>query len=53
MLDLLRKQAETVGGLFADYAILVVENDSQDGTRAKLLEWAKENRRVRVLGCDG
>ena len=51
-IELVRRQAEAVGSLFADYAVLIVENDSHDATRAKLLEWAKANRRVHVLGCD-
>lgn len=52
-IDLLRRQAEAVGSLFSDYAVLIVENDSHDSTRTKLLEWAKSNRKVRILGCEG
>jgi hypothetical protein len=52
-IHLIQRQAEAVGKLFSDYTILIVENDSHDNTRLKLLEWAKRNRKVRVLGCDG
>lgn len=47
----IRKKAESVGGMFGDYRILVVENDSKDGTRKGLLDWARTNPRVVVLGC--
>lgn len=36
---------------FSDYIILIVENDSKDNTRLKLLEWAKEDPKVIILGC--
>jgi len=52
-IHLVRRQSEAVGKLFADYTILVVENDSHDNTRLKLLEWAKQNQKVQVLGCEG
>ncbi len=39
------KKAEAVGKLFADYRILIVENDSSDGTRRK------NNPKVTLLGC--
>lgn len=51
-IHLIQRQAEAVGRLFSNYTILVVENDSHDNTRLRLLEWAKRNRKVRVLGCD-
>lgn len=47
----IRKKAERVGDLFKDYHILIVENDSKDQTRAKLLEWASQNSKVTILGC--
>ena len=47
----IKKKAERVGALFADYRILIVENDSSDGTRKLLLEWSRENPKVSVLGC--
>jgi len=47
----IRKKAEKVGGMFKDYRILIVENDSTDGTRGELLSWAGENPKVVILGC--
>lgn len=47
----IRKKAERMGELFGDYRILVVENDSTDGTRKSLLKWSKDNPRVTILGC--
>ena len=47
----IEKRAEKLGALFRDYRILIVENDSTDGTREYLLRWAKRNPRVTVLGC--
>lgn len=47
----IKKKAERVGKLFKDYRILIVENDSKDLTRAKLLEWASQNPKVIILGC--
>ena len=31
--------------------VLILENDSKDNTRDKLLEWSKEDDNVKVLGC--
>lgn len=45
------KKAEAMGKLFADYRILLVENDSSDNTRKLLLEWKNKNPRVTILGC--
>ena len=47
----IKVKAERMGRLFKDYHILIVENDSSDGTREKLLEWAKVNPKVTILGC--
>jgi hypothetical protein len=35
---------------FSDYRILIVENDSEDDTREKLLEWSYEDTHVLILG---
>ena len=47
----IRKKVEQVGSKFKNYRVLLVENNSKDGTREKLLQWAKENPRVTILGC--
>jgi hypothetical protein len=52
-LEMMIPLLERVGSLFREYCILVVENDSTDGTRERLLQWAEVNKHVRVLGCDG
>ena len=49
----IRKKAEKVGEMFLDYKILIVENDSKDGTRDLLLKWAMENHEKRVLSIVG
>lgn len=50
-IDDLKKRVEKMGELFRSYRVLIVENDSSDRTREKLLEWAAENPRVTILGC--
>lgn len=50
-LDRIRERAEGLAKLFYDYRILIVENDSTDGTREKLLEWSAHNPKVKILGC--
>lgn len=40
-----------LGNYFKDYRVVIVENDSKDGTREKLLEWAREDPKVIILGC--
>jgi hypothetical protein len=48
----LRERSERLGAKFADYHVLVVENDSADNTRAELLRWHHESpSHVTVLGC--
>lgn len=47
----IQKRLESLGKSFRDYHILVVENDSIDKTREKLLEWHQKNPKVTVLGC--
>jgi hypothetical protein len=45
------KKSEKMGSIFQDYHILIVENDSKDGTREELLEWSSLNPKVTILGC--
>ena len=40
---------ERLGGQFADYRVLIYENDSTDATPALLNRWANRNRRVTVI----
>jgi len=47
----IRKKIESVGKLFADYRVIIVENDSSDNTRQKLLQWTRHNPKVTILGC--
>jgi glycosyltransferase involved in cell wall biosynthesis len=50
----LRQQIESITNVFADYAIVIVENDSKDGTRHELIRWAQDkqvNGRIHVIGC--
>ena len=47
----IQKRAERVGRMFRDYRIVIVENDSTDGTRSKLKDWRRSNPRVILLGC--
>ena len=37
---------ERLGSHFADYHVIAVENDSVDGTREVLLDWANQNEKV-------
>lgn len=47
----IEKKVEKMGSIFGDYRVLIVENDSSDGTRSYLLGWARRNPKVTVLGC--
>lgn len=47
----IQRRVEKLGSLFKDYRVLIVENDSTDGTREKLLKWRERNPRVNILGC--
>lgn len=47
----IQKRLEALGKPFKDYRILIVENDSEDQTREKLLEWQQRNPKVTILGC--
>lgn len=50
----LRRQIESITNIFADYAVIIVENDSRDGTRHELIRWAQDKQatgRIHVIGC--
>jgi hypothetical protein len=48
----LKEQLSTITKFFADYAIVIVENDSKDGTRRELINWAKTDSHIHVIGCE-
>ena len=48
--DLIRR-IEHIGSMFADYRVVIFENDSSDSTRSLLLDWQSRNSRVYVLEC--
>lgn len=50
-MDHIQKKVNGIVSHFADYRILIVENDSHDDTREKLLKWANRDKRVQILGC--
>ena len=47
----IREKVERIGKHFLDYKVLIVENDSVDGTRNLLFQWKKTTPRVTILGC--
>nr|QBK91801.1 MAG: glycosyltransferase [Pithovirus LCPAC304] len=47
----IKKRLEALGEPFKDYHILIVENDSEDQTRERLLEWQRKTPKVTILGC--
>ena len=49
VLPLTIRRIEDLGRWFADYRVVVFENDSTDGTRLELKRWAVANRRVEVV----
>jgi len=40
---------ESLGSLFADYRVVIYENDSTDGTREMIHRWSEDNPRVTLL----
>jgi len=48
----IKKAIDTkIKDVFLDYHVLIVENDSTDGTREQLLQWMNENKKITILGC--
>ena len=48
VLPLTIARIEHIGAMFADYRVVIYENDSRDETASLLTEWAKRNHRVDV-----
>ena len=45
----MRELVERLGALYADYRVIVIENDSKDRTPERLHAWARANRRVNAV----
>jgi hypothetical protein len=43
------KTIEYIGSFFADYHVIVFENDSNDGTKEKLSAWKTLNSRINII----
>lgn len=52
LVSAVRTRVETLGALFADYHVVIVENNSTDGTRAQLLAWAAADHDHITVLCD-
>lgn len=50
-IDIMKQNVKKLEQYFLDICVLIIENDSKDRTRPMLLEWAKEDPRIHVLGC--
>lgn len=48
----MRRHIEHLGQQFKDYHVVIVENDSKDGTKDLLKLWAEHNPRVTILSKD-
>ena len=47
-----KQYIEHTGKFFKDYRVIIFENDSADGTRWLLNNWAKEHDRVKIISKD-
>ncbi len=45
------ERIEKTGILFADYQVIIFENDSADQTRKKLKQWQFDNPKVHIIEC--
>ena len=45
------QRLEAIGDMFKEYKIVVFENDSEDDSRALLINWGKTNDSVVMLNC--
>jgi hypothetical protein len=48
-LPIMMRHIEYLGEFFADYRVIIFENDSVDGTKEVLLAWSKRNPKVQVI----
>ncbi|CAF0807017.1 unnamed protein product [Rotaria sordida] len=48
----LKQQLNEITIFFADYAIVIVENDSKDNTRHELINWAKIDKHIHIIDCN-
>ena len=46
------KHIEYVGNFFADYRVILFENDSKDGTKTIINEWKNDNHKVKIVTHD-
>jgi hypothetical protein len=51
LFDILKKRLEKTGSLFAEYKIVIFENNSNDNSRFLLKKWSQENNNVILLDC--
>lgn len=48
----LKERCERIASFFKEYKIVILENNSTDGTREFLLQWAQEDQNVTILCKD-
>lgn len=48
-LPIMIRHIEYLGAFFADYRVIIFENDSIDGTKEALLDWSRRNSKVKVI----
>lgn len=46
------KHIEHIGDFFADYRVIIFENDSVDGTKELLEKWSNLNKKVKIISQD-
>jgi hypothetical protein len=48
---IMKLNIQKLASIFQDYCALIVENNSKDSTRKRLLEWSNVDPKIVVLGC--